>query len=190
MSIFSGIISVRFLVLIHSPRCARRQESMVLKQLSMEGRLRRIWKYGSPRSTCTNSTLHANTGLSFSQMPASKLSYASIVLWVGLHLPSVTTPLMILSAVVWTKRWSHLSVSFGSFMRSMRSLCFCDMLVKSSEDWKYSTFSHKDCTKTFQLCGMILAPNTEPIGVQRVWPREHVRDTAACRSSFARRNAP
>ena len=97
---------------------------MVLKHVSIESGILRICKSGSPRSMHVDSMLQANPGLNFSHISASEFSSASMVFWVIPRLPSAIRPLLVLPAISWTRRWGHLSVSFGSFIRSIRALCF------------------------------------------------------------------
>ena len=101
-------------------------------------------------------------------MSASKLLSKSMSFWVGPRLPSTKTPLLILSSVTWTRRWGHLSASFGSLMRLTRALYFYTIEGESDKDFKCSAFLQRDCARTPQLCGLALLPKTKPIGVQSV----------------------
>ena len=67
---------------------------------------------------------------------------------------------------------------------------FCASAYKNGEDCEYSTFLQRDCAKTSQLRVLTLAPKTQPIGMQSVWPTEHVWDAATCGFSFTWRNTP
>ena len=73
---------------------------------------------------------------------------------------------------------------FGSFMRSTRVLCFCAVAVKSGENCKHSSFLKRDCANTSQLCGLTLAPKTDPIGMQSVWSKECKWATDDCGFSY------
>ena len=136
----SGILKVRFLVLIHAPSCVRRYEHVALNHFPMNSVLQRSRNFRSPRSMCNDSMLQAKAVLSFSHVSASRLTSAKIALWKGPLSPFTRMPLLILSAVTWIRRWFHLSASLGNLMRSKRALCFCMIMDRPVEDCRCSTF--------------------------------------------------
>ena len=107
---------------------------MFLDCLSMKSGLRSIFKSSFPRIMRKYSMLQANDGLSCSRVSASKLSFANMAFWVGPRLSHAIVSLFLLSAVSCIRKWGYSLVSFSSFMRSMRALCFCTIESKSGED--------------------------------------------------------
>ena len=61
-----------------------------------------------------------------------------------------------------------MSVSFGSFIRSTRALGFVLLRVSPERTKSAPFFLQRDCANTSQLCGLKLAPKTDPIGMQSV----------------------
>ena len=84
----------------------------------------------------------------------------------------------------------HLLASLCSFSRYTISMCLCTIVGRSREDCRHAASLQRDCAKASQLHGMTLAKNTEPMGVQSVWPAECAWDTATCGCTLAFRNAP
>ena len=76
----SVILRVRALVLTHAPSFVQRHDYAALKFLSIDSKLQRSCKSGSPRSVHSDSIIHAKTGLSCSQMSAIRLSSTNIAL--------------------------------------------------------------------------------------------------------------
>ena len=72
-------------------------------------------------------------------MHARKFSSTNIELWIVPRLSSAKIPLLVLSAVAWTRKWGDLSACFSSFVSSIRAL-FCTNLGKSGYDCKFSVF--------------------------------------------------
>ena len=140
----------------------------MLTCLSMDSRLRQRHNSGLPRKMHRDLMLQAKTGFRCSQMSASRLSSTSIEFWVGPHFLFAMTPLLILSAVPYSRRWGCLSMYFDSLMRSMRALCFCAISGRSGEECKYSIFLQQDCASISLLCGLALVPKTDPIVVQSI----------------------
>ena len=75
------------------------EEHVVLNNLSTESGLWRACESGSLRIVRKDSILHAKVNLSCSQMSASKLSSASMSLWVVPRFPYAIAPLLIISAI-------------------------------------------------------------------------------------------
>ena len=115
-------------------------------------------------------------------MSSSKLLSTTMAFWAGPLLTFTTTHFLILLAVAYTKRWGDLSVYFGSFMRSMRALCFYTIAGDSGEDCKCSNFFSGINTSHF--CGLTLALKAEPIIIKIGWPTECVWAAATCGYSF------
>ena len=134
LSFLSGILIIRFLVLLSAPICAWAHEHMVLKCFSMKSGLWRTLKSGPLRINHSDSIMHANAVLRHTHVHVSRFSSTRMVFWVGPCFPSMMKFLFALSAVAWTRRWDYLLASSGSFMRSMRALFFCTMLSKLGED--------------------------------------------------------
>ena len=84
--------------------------------------------------------LKAKAGFRPTQMSAIRLSSATIAFLVGPLLPFAMMPLLKLSAIAYTRSWGHLPVFLGGLMSSMMALCFCAIVDRSIEDFKYSTF--------------------------------------------------
>ena len=176
--------------MIHILIWVRMHERMVLNILSVDSRLYRRCNSGLPRSMCRDSMLQARAVFKFVQMPASRLSSGNIKCLVGPRLPFALMPLLTLSVVAWTMKWGHLSVSLGSFIRSMMALCLCTVVGRSSEDCRCSSSLQRDYENNSQLCGLTLVPKTESMGMQSVWPTEWAWDVATCGCSLTCRNAP
>ena len=75
-------------------------------------------------------------------------------------------------------------MSLGSLMRSTIVMCLCTIAGKYREDYKCSDNLQKDCANASQLCGLKLAPKTEPMGVQSAWPTDHAWAADACGCSL------
>ena len=155
-------------------------EHAFLHCLSMDSGLRRRCNSGLTKSMRRASMLQARIGFKCVQMSASRLSSTNISFLLSARFPFALMPLLTLSVLAFTVRHGDLSVSLGSFMRSTIVLCLCTIVDRRREDYSCSTSFHWDCANTSQLCGMTLAPKTEPMNIQSIWPTEFACTTATC----------